>query len=361
MRHRLPSAGCVLILVFVGSIALSSSPADRQPSADVPGNPFNLTFSVAGSTVTLTWNPPASGDPPTSFIIEAGSVSGASNLAVLDTQNNATSTTVTSVPAGTYFVRVRARNAFGISGPSNEAVIVVGGGPAPGPCPSPPAAPTGLMASGSGTTFTLQWNGVTSALDYVVEAGSTSGAANITVFNTGTSATSLSGTAPAGTYYVRVRARTACGVSAASNEVVLTLAGSAPPPPVAGVSGQWLGIGGDGIVLPNNDCVVGVDLLLDLVQSGSAVTGTATGRVRQIASVGECDDPAVLGAVVSAPLTGTVSGSTISFSFETFIEEAFRIDFTGTVTGNRMGGTLIVVFVDPTESPEYGTWSVTRQ
>jgi hypothetical protein len=56
-----------------------------------------------------------------------------------------------------------------------------------------------------------------------------------------------------------------------------------------------------------------------------------------------------------------VSGSTIAFSFATFIEEAFRIDFTGTVTGNRMGGTLAVVFEDPTESPEYGTWSMMRQ
>ena len=360
MRYRLSSASGVLILVFVGSIALSSHSADRQWSADVPGSPFNLTFSVAGAAVTLAWNPPPSGDPATSFIIEAGGVAGASNLAMFDTQSSATSTTVTSVPPGTYFVRVRARNAFGVSGPSNEVVIVVGGGPAPGPCSSP-APPTGLTASGSGTAFTLQWNGVTSALEYVVEAGSTSGVANITVFNTGTSATSLSGTAPAGTYYVRVRARTACGVSAASNEVVLTLAGSVPLPPVAGVSGQWLGLGSDGVVLPNNDCVVGVDLVLDLVQSGSGVSGTATARVRQIASAGECDDPTVLGAVVSAPLTGTVSGNAISFSFETFIEEAFRIDFTGTVTGNRMGGTVIVVFVDPNESPEHGTWSVTRQ
>jgi hypothetical protein len=351
----------VLFVAFVSSIALTASAAARQLATDVPGTPFNLTFTVTGSTVMLAWNPPASGDPPSSFLVEAGSVSGAANVAVLDTQNTLTSTTVTGVPAGTYFVRVRARNASGIGGPSNEVVVAVGGGSGAGPCPSLPAPPSGLTASASGDAFTLQWIGVPGALEYIVEAGSTSGAANITVFATGTAVTTLSGTAPAGTYYVRVRVRTACGVSGVSNEAVLTIGGGTPLPPGAGLSGQWLGIGSDGIRLPDNDCVTGVDLRLDLVQSGSAISGTATGRVREVFSQGEECDASVLGMVVSAPLTGTISGSTIAFSFSTFIEEAFRIDFTGTVVGNRMEGTVTVVFVDPTEPPELGVWSVTRQ
>ena len=33
--------------------------------------------------------------------------------------------TTATVPSGTYFVRVRAANAFGVSGPSNEVTVVV--------------------------------------------------------------------------------------------------------------------------------------------------------------------------------------------------------------------------------------------
>jgi hypothetical protein len=361
VQQRFPSPGAVPIVFVLSVIALSASAAARQMATDVPGTPFNLTFTVTGSTVTLAWNPPATGDEPSAFIIEAGSASATANVAVLDTQNTLTSTTVTGVPAGTYYVRVRARNVSGISGPSNEVVVVVGGGSGPGPCASLPAPPSGLTASGSGDAFTLQWLGVPGALEYIVEAGSTSGAANITVFATGNAATALSGTAPAGTYYVRVRVRTACGISGVSNEAVLTLGRGTPLPPGSGLSGQWLGIGSDGIRLPNNDCVLALDLRLDVVQSGSAISGTATGRVREVFRQGEECDASVLGMIVSAPLTGTTTGSSIAFSFSTFVEEAFRVDLTGTVVGNRMGGTVAVVFADPSEPPEFGVWSVTRQ
>jgi hypothetical protein len=66
------------------------------------------------------------------------------------------------------------------------------------------------------------------AVSYIIEAGSTSGSSNLVISDTGNAATTLLATTADGTYYVRVRARNTCGVSAASNEVVL-LVGSLPP------------------------------------------------------------------------------------------------------------------------------------
>jgi hypothetical protein len=99
-----------------------------------PGPPSALAVaSLTGGTVVLTWNP-ATGSP-TSYVVEAGSSPGLSNLANSDV-GLTTSMTATGVGAGTYYVRMRAKNSCGASGPSNEVILVVGGGPAPGPSSS---------------------------------------------------------------------------------------------------------------------------------------------------------------------------------------------------------------------------------
>src|SRR5262249_13108324 len=122
--------------------------------AIVPGPPINLAFSVSGSTVTLTWTAPASGDPASSYVLDAGSTSGASNLASVATGNAATVFVATGVSAGTYFVRVRAQNASGTGAASNEVVVVVG----QVACASPPGPPSGLSSVVSGATVTLGWS-----------------------------------------------------------------------------------------------------------------------------------------------------------------------------------------------------------
>ena len=86
-----------------------------------PGPP-TLTFGVAATTVTLSWT--ASG-AASSYVIEAGSGPGLSNVVVFDTGTRATSYVARDVPRGTYFVRLRARSACGSSAPSNEVVITV--------------------------------------------------------------------------------------------------------------------------------------------------------------------------------------------------------------------------------------------
>jgi predicted phage tail protein len=90
-----------------------------------PPSPPNFTsHAVSGSTVTLNWAVPTGGTP-TSYIVEAGSASGLSNLAVANTGSAATTISFAGVPPGTYYVRLRAVNAQGASVVSNERTIVV--------------------------------------------------------------------------------------------------------------------------------------------------------------------------------------------------------------------------------------------
>ncbi len=83
--------------------------------------PAGLTTTVTGSRVTLMW----AGVPgAASYTLEAGSATGSSDLAAIDTA--ATSFTATDVARGTYYVRVRARGTCGAGAASNEIIVVVG-------------------------------------------------------------------------------------------------------------------------------------------------------------------------------------------------------------------------------------------
>jgi matrixin len=159
-----------------------------------PGPPSGLATSASGSTVSLSWRAPASGGSPSAYVIEAGSASGLTNLASFSTGSTATSFSASGVGAGAYYVRVKATNAAGTSAPSNESVLIVGGG-----CAGAPGAPIGLTTTTtSGSTVTLQWSAASgNPTTYVIEAGSAPG--------------------------IRARARNACGTGQASNEAILVV------------------------------------------------------------------------------------------------------------------------------------------
>jgi predicted phage tail protein len=203
-------------------VTIAGGSAGPSPAPAAPAAPIALTATVTGSAVRLAWARSPGGGAPQIYIIDAGSSSGMSDLASFSTVTAATSTMVPSVPPGTYYVRVRAANAIGTSAPSSEVVIFVGGASA---CSVPPDAPAALRAAVSGSTVTLAWAAPAGTpASYLIEAGSEFGTADLLVQDTGSSASVMVATGVgSGTYFVRVRARNACGTSGASNEAVVVI------------------------------------------------------------------------------------------------------------------------------------------
>jgi hypothetical protein len=198
-----------------------------------PGAPTNLTATVNGSTVTLNWTGPVGGYAPTSFLGQAVSAAGLTDIASFDTGSTATALAVLNWPAGTYFVRVRAVNSAGTSGPSNEFQLVVAGA---APCGSL-SAPSGVSAAVTGTTVALSWTAPSGCAptSYIIQAGSAPGLSDLANFSTGSTATSFTATnVPSGTYYVRILSAASGGVvSAPSTEItfVVGTCGTAPNAP----------------------------------------------------------------------------------------------------------------------------------
>jgi len=176
--------------------------------------PTNLSVRWQGATAVLAGVAPNGGsgqDMPTSYVIEAGTAAGMANIASINVGGGSSYTT--SVPPGTYFVRVRGVSASGSSDPSNE--IVLRGAQLAG-------APVNLRASQAGSTVSLRWTAPAggSVSGYVVEAGTAPGLSNVGVLNVG-NLTTFTTTASPGVYYVRVRAVNAAGIGAPSNEITV--------------------------------------------------------------------------------------------------------------------------------------------
>lgn len=176
---------------------------------DQPQSPSGLTVSWRGTVATFSWR---AGAGASSYVLEAGSASGASNLGRFNV-GAATSYSV-DVPPGTYYLRVRAANISGVSGPSNELTVRGAGAP---------ARPTGLTAANTSTAVTLRWTAPAGGLatGYVLEVGSAPGLANLVSVQLGNQTTYVAAAPPRGAYYVRVRAVNARGASGPSNEVVV--------------------------------------------------------------------------------------------------------------------------------------------
>ena len=92
--------------------------------------PTGFTVTWSGTAATLSWTAPAADaaeDVPANYVLEAGTAPGRSDAAVVQVGN------VTSFSAdvsyGTYYVRVRAENAYGDSDPTEDLEVRAPGSP----------------------------------------------------------------------------------------------------------------------------------------------------------------------------------------------------------------------------------------
>jgi hypothetical protein len=204
--------------------ALALSVVSVTTHAQAPAAPTGLTQQVVGNLVTISWNGVVGA---VAYIVQVGTVSGASN--VFNARVGDITGASGSLPSGAYFWRVIAVGPSGdASLASAESQFSVGAG---GPCVAP-GSPQSLTANVASFVVSLFWTTPstgTPPFTYTIEAGSSSGQANLAVLPTGSSATQFSTAAPAGIYFVRLRAQNACGVSPASTEQVVTVGINAGP------------------------------------------------------------------------------------------------------------------------------------
>jgi hypothetical protein len=190
---------------------LGPASAELVVTVGPPGAPPGLSVSATGSRVTLTWGIAPGLIPAANYLLYIGTSPGAANIVSGYPVGNQRSVSGDLGP-GRYYARVQASNRYGAGPISPEVSFDVGGA-------GVPASPTGLGQTWQGTVVTLTWNAAAGATSYVIEAGSRSGVADLARISTGSNRLSVD--VPPGTFYVRVRAVSAAGESAPSNEIVV--------------------------------------------------------------------------------------------------------------------------------------------
>lgn len=118
----------VVAIVLIGLWAMRSGQQNTSGRMDcnaAPAAPSGLAHDKKGDLVLLNWTAPTGGgDAVSTYVVEAGNSPGANNVGTFVTPGSAT-TFQRQAPAGTYYVRVFARNGCGTSAPSNEVVLTV--------------------------------------------------------------------------------------------------------------------------------------------------------------------------------------------------------------------------------------------
>lgn len=237
--------------------------------------PTNLRLARRGPLTEFVWDAAALA-PAGGYVLEAGSTPGATSFTL---PLGPVTSFAAVVPPGIFFVRVRTLGApGGVEEVSNEVVLR-------GDCVAAPPPPTGLHAALGVSAVSLAWFAPDARVDrYRLEVGTGPGLVNLLTLSVPGAQTSFAATAPAGTYFVRVRGENACGASAPSGEVRLTVgSGDSLPGAPTGVA---VSVSGGTVVLtwtpppgPVTGYVVEAGLAAGQATLGSFAVGTTAGLV----------------------------------------------------------------------------------
>ncbi len=216
----------VVAAVNTVGVSLKSSEASATPNqpATAPSAPTGLTATGGTGNVMLTWSPPASngGAAVTGYNLYRGTTSSGESSAPVATSITGTSFTDTGLTNGTtYYYTVAAVNAVGSSPQSSEASAT--------PLATAPSAPLNVVASSGNAQATVAWsvpasNGGSPITGYNVYRGTSPGAESSTPVATSITGTSFTDTGLTNgtTYYYRVAAVNAVGISPQSSEASVT-------------------------------------------------------------------------------------------------------------------------------------------
>ena len=196
-------------------------------SGAAPGAVTALRITATGNSVNMTWSAPQAGGASTGYTVLARLAAGGPVVAAIPVGN--TTSFATGAPSGTYVVSVQASSGSGVGAESNPLSVTLPG------LPPRPHRPTNFAVTVNGTVATFTWAppaGGGPVANYLLAAGPTSfsfpAPAQIP-FPLSPTAAAIPGVPP-GTWYARLYSQNANDYSLlSSNEVVLTVAGPAPP------------------------------------------------------------------------------------------------------------------------------------
>ncbi len=187
-----------------------------------PPPPIPLSSVVIGNNVWARWDTTPGVNGPILHWVDAGGAPGATEVTL--PLGVVPELFVAGAPTGTFHVRAASSNLSGRGAPSADMVVT------PGVCAAPTAPD--LAAQVAGSSVMLTWSASARASSYRLEAGFASGQSDAAMISVAGQA--FTTVAPFGTYFVRVRGVSSCGVSPPSNEVVVAV--SPPPVPAAPLS-----------------------------------------------------------------------------------------------------------------------------
>ena len=204
-------SGASTTSLSAGSVAAALRTPLVAGRARAESAPARVLASRSGSGVVLTWTAPP-GAAPVRYVISGGTARGASTLPVIVTADASTQYTIPALAPGTYYFRVAAVLAGGLTPASDDAGVVADG------AATAPHPPTAAIASANGRRVTIAWTASDGdPATYHVEVGTAPGRADITTLTT--TQTGVTYSAGPATYYMRVRAARGSAVSEPSNEV----------------------------------------------------------------------------------------------------------------------------------------------